>query len=170
MMKDSRRSGFTIVELLVAMTVFSIVVAIATGAFIRALRTQRQLVAFAAANSNVSLVLEQMAREVRVGRSFVQGGTSELTFTNARGERVTYEYENAGTGVIYRRAGNAEAQQLTSDNVDVRNLRFRLAHEDDEDGYPARVTVTVEVTPKELGVSASVIRVQTTVSARDIGT
>lgn len=169
-MTTSRRSGFTIVELLVAMTVFSIVISIATGAFIRALRTQRQLVSFAAANSNVSLVLEQMAREIRVGRDFTQSDEKQLSFTNGRGEAVTYSYETGEAGGIYREVGTNRAQQLTADNVDVRDLRFILRFSDPEDAYPARVTIGIAVSPKELGVAASVIRVQTTVSARNLGT
>jgi prepilin-type N-terminal cleavage/methylation domain-containing protein len=169
-MTSSRRSGFTLVELLVAMTVFSIVIAIATGAFIRALRTQRQLVAFAAANSNVSLVLEQIAREIRVGRDFRQSSDTEITFTNARGEEVTYSFEASGTGSILRSGGVAGPQQLTANIVDVRDLRFILNFSEDDDFYPARVTIAIAVAPKEIGVSTSVVRVQTTVSARNIGT
>lgn len=164
----TRRRGFTLVELLVAMAIFSVVVSVATGAFIRALRTQRQLVAFSAANSNLSLVLEQMAREIRVGREFSQQASGELSFVNGRGETVTYSYDDQAQA-IYRQAGNGLRQPLTSGNVAIRDLRFVTRFVGD-DGYPARVTVTASVSPKEVGVSSSVVRIQTTLSARNIGT
>jgi prepilin-type N-terminal cleavage/methylation domain-containing protein len=167
-MKTSRRSGFTLVELLVAMAVFSVVLAIATGAFIRALRTQRQLVSFASANSNVSLVLEQMAREIRVGRDFTQVSGGTLSFTNGRGEVVTYRYE-AESESITRTVGNSTPRPLTSESVAVKNLEF-LGQFVGDDGYPARITTMVAVSPKEVGVDTSVVRIQTTVSARNIGT
>ena len=63
--KHAAVSGFTLVELLVAIGVFSILISVAVGTFARALRTQRQTAALIAANSNASLVLEQMAREIR---------------------------------------------------------------------------------------------------------
>lgn len=170
----SRRSGFTVVELLVALSLFSIVTAVATGAFIRALRTQRQLVAFAAANSNVSLVLEQMAREIRVGSDFQSPNMSELHLTNARGEHVTYEFEEGELGGRIERTVEGTSgqgtQQLTAENVNIRYLEFRLSTADPEDGYPARVVIAIAVSPLEQGLGTSVVRIQTTVSARSLGT
>jgi prepilin-type N-terminal cleavage/methylation domain-containing protein len=169
-MRNPRRSGFTVVELLVSLSLFAIVVSIATGAFIRALRTQRQLVAFAAANSNVSLVLEQMAREIRVSKDFA-GTDTALSFTNARGEAVTYAFQDNGTsGSIMRTVDNQGTLQLTAENVNVRDLRFRLQFAQEDDGYPARVTVSLSISPIELGISTSVVRIQTTVSARSLAT
>jgi prepilin-type N-terminal cleavage/methylation domain-containing protein len=69
-MKKTKRSGFTLVELLVAIALFSVVVAIATSGFVNALRTQRQVASLISTQSNVTLVLEQMAREVRTGYLF----------------------------------------------------------------------------------------------------
>jgi prepilin-type N-terminal cleavage/methylation domain-containing protein len=65
-----KKSGFTLIELLVAIALFSIVVAIATDGFVNALRTQRQVASLISTESNVTLVLEQMAREVRTGYLF----------------------------------------------------------------------------------------------------
>lgn len=167
-MTMNRRRGFTLVELLVAMAIFSVVISIATGAFIRALRTQRQLVAFSAANSNLSLVLEQMAREIRVGRQFQQEGTQALSFVNGRGETVSYAYDEQ-LQAIFRVVGSGGKQPLTSNNVAIRALRFSSSFVGD-DAYPARITITASVSPKEVGVNSSVVHIQTTVSARNIGT
>lgn len=74
----NNRKGFTLVELLVAMGIFTIVISIATGGFISSLRTQRQVASLISAQSNASLVLEQMAREIRTGFLFCHapGSTS----------------------------------------------------------------------------------------------
>ncbi len=50
--KAGSRAGFTLVELLVAIALFSIAVSVAVGGFVRVLRTQRQIVALIAANSS----------------------------------------------------------------------------------------------------------------------
>ena len=68
--KKNSQKGFTLIELLVAMGIFAIVIAIATGGFINSLRTQRQVASLISAQSNASLVLEQMAREIRTGFLF----------------------------------------------------------------------------------------------------
>jgi prepilin-type N-terminal cleavage/methylation domain-containing protein len=67
---QSNKKGFTLIELLVSIGIFSIVVAIATGGFVNSLRTQRQVSSLISAQSNASLVLEQMAREIRTGYLF----------------------------------------------------------------------------------------------------
>jgi prepilin-type N-terminal cleavage/methylation domain-containing protein len=67
---NKSRSGFTLIELLVAIGLFTIIVAIAVGGFTNALRTQRQVSSLIATQSNVSLALEQITREIRTGYLF----------------------------------------------------------------------------------------------------
>jgi prepilin-type N-terminal cleavage/methylation domain-containing protein len=67
---NTKRSGFTLVELLVAIGIFSILVAIGVGGFAHALRTQREVAALIAAQSNASVGIEEMTREIRTGYLF----------------------------------------------------------------------------------------------------
>jgi prepilin-type N-terminal cleavage/methylation domain-containing protein len=167
--KGNRRcnAGFTLIELIVAIGVFSTVVSIAVGGFVRVLRTQRQVVGLLSANSNASLVIEQMAREIRTGFDFCRNGqvcvgTSELSFRNAAGERITYRIQN---DVVERGVNNTFAA-LTASNVNIRNLVFDLSGQDSNDGFPPRVTISMGVSSKELGVAGTVVNMETTVSAR----
>jgi prepilin-type N-terminal cleavage/methylation domain-containing protein len=70
MKKNYSKSGFTLVELLIAVGLFVIIISIAVGGFINALRTQREVSSLIATQSNVSLALEQMTREIRTGYLF----------------------------------------------------------------------------------------------------
>jgi prepilin-type N-terminal cleavage/methylation domain-containing protein len=70
-MKSIKKSkGFTLIEVVVAIAVFSILVAVGVGGFVNALRTQREVTSLIAAQSNASLAIEQMAREIRTGYLF----------------------------------------------------------------------------------------------------
>ena len=64
------KKGFTLVELMVTVSLFAIIITIAVGGFTNAIRTQRQVSSLISAQSNVSLVLEQMARQFRTGYLF----------------------------------------------------------------------------------------------------
>lgn len=158
-----KREGFTIVELLVAITLFSIAVSVAIGGFVRALRTQRQLVALIAANSNASLAIEQMAREIRTGTDFVciggSIGCSELKFNNANGESVTYRELNGGL----ERAVSNNFSQVTASNVEIRYLSFILFGSNQ---YPPRITVNIGVGGKNSELQNMVTNIQTTISSR----
>ncbi len=74
------RKGFTLVELLITVALFTIIIAIAVGTFTNALRTQRQVSSLISAESNVSLSLEQMARDIRTGYLFCNTpGNTDVT-------------------------------------------------------------------------------------------
>src|SRR5689334_8349161 len=75
----NRRAGFTLVEVLIAIGLFSILFAIAGGGFVNTLRAQRQLSAMMAAESNVSIALEEMARDMRTGYLFCHDLTGVST-------------------------------------------------------------------------------------------
>ena len=81
-----RADGFTIIELMVAMTVFLVVVGISSGIFTRTIRTQRIVTDMSASLNNVTLALEQIAREARTGYFFTFGiDLDMLSFTNVWG-------------------------------------------------------------------------------------
>lgn len=162
-------SGFTLIELVVAIGLFSLLISIAIGGFIQALKSERQTVALLSANSNASLVLEQMAREIRTGTGF-SVSSGELHFTNAAGETVAYCLDGATASI--ERVVNASCgagQPLTSRGVEVRALTFIVSGINPGDLYPPRITVEMALSPKnEPGVQNSVINLQTTVSARNL--
>ncbi|MEK7212590.1 MAG: type II secretion system protein [Patescibacteria group bacterium] len=173
-LKASR--GFTLIELLVAIGVFSVVVSIAVGGFVSALRSQRQAAALLAANSNVSLTIEQMAREIRTGFDFCRSqacAAGQLIFKNARQETVLYCL--AGDNSIRRGVGSVNcdtAKKITADNVLIQHLSFEVIgryppnNPVSPDSYQPRVVISMGVSAKEVGVSGSVTYIQTTVSSR----
>lgn len=169
------KSGFTLIELLVAMTIFLIVIAVVSSVFIKSLRTQKNITALIAANDNASLTLEQMTREIRTGRNFCGGdfcpSVSEIFFTNAHNEKVTYKLEN---DTIKRQAvdpltGSGEFYAVTAKNIKVGRLIFNVDGSSLTDSQPTRVTIILGIKIRLAGASAetSVTNLQTTVTARN---
>ena len=143
-------------ELLVAVSLFVIVISIASGAFVQSLRTQRGVLALMSANDNASLALEQIVREIRTGREFVVGG-GPLSFVNYLNETVSYDLNND--------AIERNGQPITSSNVKVVHLNFRLFGEGVGDGQSTRVLINLGVSSRG-GLEGFITPLQTTVSSR----
>ena len=88
------KRGFTLIESMVAVAIFSVVVSLAAGGFVQALQTQRRLEGLIAANSNAGLVMEQMAREIRTGRAYCADDT--ISFIEEKQNNPFYEGELDG--------------------------------------------------------------------------
>lgn len=162
--------GFTLVELLVGMSVFITAMTIGTGVFIQGLKTQKLLMREMAVNNNMNLVLEQMARDIRTGFDFPEKGVySELSFVGRDGKSIEFDFD--GTA-IYRTVGGRRLR-MTSLDVDVASAKFNVQSKGTCD--PWRVTILMMVAPIETAsdVSRKLSKIQTTVSSRvlprDIG-
>lgn len=65
-----KQSGFTLLEMIVSMGIFTIVAVIAVGSLVRITSLNRQAQAMQAATNNINYILESISREMRVGSHF----------------------------------------------------------------------------------------------------
>lgn len=179
-----RSKAFTLVELLVAMGIFVIVISIAATSFIQALRTQQSIVALMEANDNISLVLEQMAREIRTGYRFCTASApilnldpiytehcndltaNELAFVNALEREVSYRLEDEAiwerTGVL----GIPKDGKITADNVKINYFNIVLTGNDADDNLQSRITISLSISPTGRDIKDVKTNIQTTISPR----
>ena len=177
--KEERKisqAGFTVVELLVAIGVFAIATGIIVGVFVEALKTQRRVNDLLAVQSNASIVLEQMSREIRGGFDFnlantgtvcaATGASDTLTFTRVRGEAITvaYVWDEYGKTITRSEDGGAPIS-VVADNISVRRLCFRETRLDPEVD-PRRISTFLTVGPSDPNIAENIINLQTTVAAR----
>lgn len=168
-------SGFTMVELLIAMALFVVLIGITSGVFIQSLRSQRNLTALIAADSNASLAIEQISREARTGLDFCVNGNSgciidsgiykNLIFTNAKNEKVKYELTGQS---IMRSLNDGTPIPVTADNVNIQTLSFYLAGQQPGDKKNTKITLVLKVGSAGLPFSESVINLQTTITPRTL--
>jgi prepilin-type N-terminal cleavage/methylation domain-containing protein len=97
--KTKRARGFTLIELAVSLGIFALVIGIAAGILLNSLKLTRIVASQARAMDNISLVMEQIVREVRGSFDFTgaQGLVNSISFTNYDGRRVTYSF--CGTSI-----------------------------------------------------------------------
>lgn len=166
--------GFTLIELMVALGIFSVIMAVTTGGFIRVLKTQRQSADFAFVNNTLSVALEQMSKEIRTGKNFTVNGApcppnSSLSFVNAKGKNVIYFLDNK----VVRRSENtamdcSQGDEITGSKVSVEYLIF-IIRPDPSGSYPQRITILMGATPSDESTSLYKVNLQTTVSSRRLG-
>lgn len=165
--------GFTLVELLISTAIFAILIGIASGAFIRGLRSQRAITSLIASNDNLSIALEQMIREIRTGYEFSTTTPVELQFFNSDNILVSYRLE---TGALERGVEEPPGslifvyRPITADNVIITRFNIGLLGDLVGDGLPPRITLSISITPNNFYLSNISVDIQSTVSARLIDT
>lgn len=70
MLRRQSQSGFTLIEMIVSLALFSVVVTIAVGALLILIASNRQLQNEQSILSNLSFALDSMTREIRTGTNY----------------------------------------------------------------------------------------------------
>ena len=70
MKHNTPQNGFSLVEMIVSLALFSIVVTVAVGALLSLIATNRQLQAEQSVMTNLSFALDSMTREIRTGTHY----------------------------------------------------------------------------------------------------
>ena len=86
-LRKNKKEGFTLIEMVVSLAIFSVVAVIALGALIRIISANQKAQAIQAAVTNVNFALESMSREIRVGKDLIPtSGTAidEVSFVSMR--------------------------------------------------------------------------------------
>jgi prepilin-type N-terminal cleavage/methylation domain-containing protein len=169
--KNEKRSGFTIVELLAAMAIFTILVTIVVGAFAQTMRSERLLSQLMTVNNDAGLVLEQIARDIRTGYDFCGGGLSPTLGSGycdaVAADSISFK-DRSNQDVTYSLIGNAifkGSVPMTAEGVKVTYLKFDITQNSNV-CLPPRVTIKIGVTPVQDTALTRVTEVQTTVSSR----
>lgn len=125
--------GFTLVETIVAMGLFTIVVTIASSALLNMMNADRASRGTRIATDNLNLALEDMVRRIKTGTTYnLSGGT--LSFFDQTGKLMTYQrgVGPSGCGVGFDATQGCLLRQVvgdfpfpaTSHEIDVETVSF----------------------------------------------
>lgn len=165
----SSQSGFTLVEMLVASLIFSIIVLAVSGIFTQILDNERRAFAAEKIQENGLFILETMAREIRVSRIQNQDSTdcSATTLTVNHPVNGTVTYALAG-GALTRTAGGITTD-LSSSDIAFSRLNFCVLGSAPSDQKQARVAILASIQNKT-GKIILTVNLETSVSSRDVST
>ncbi|OGZ18669.1 MAG: hypothetical protein A2175_00020 [Candidatus Nealsonbacteria bacterium RBG_13_42_11] len=188
-----RNKGYTLIEILVAISIFTTVIAAPTGFFVIALKGQQKALASQEVLDETSFVLEYVSRALRMAKKELS--SSQPCLTNGYG--FNYETTRDGNGIRFKsyktpsvcqeiflenghlmetRDGGLTSVPLTSDGLWVEKFKINLIGESQSnpDGSfettQPRVTLYLEVK----GIKAAspelqpVLKIQTTISQRNL--
>jgi len=179
--QSSGQAGFTLIEMLVSVALFSIVVVIAMGAILTVLDSNRKAQTVNSVMNNLNFAMESITRHVKTGVDPViigSGANAKLTvdgivlsggdFTR---QKVSFKFiETDGLGSVGRCIGtscsnDASFVAITAPEVDVDNFLIKQSGYEDAGDQP-RTFIFIEGKVVFNNSIQSTFRTQTTISQR----
>lgn len=170
MFKKIKQKGMTLAELIVAIGIFVIIVTVAVGIFLSALKANRKIKAQEEILDNARYSLETISKELRMSEIVNVTGTfnnlNVTAYKNRGNSSPINYYLRTANGRIYKddTSDSDPAQPITDAGLNVTDLKFYVSK---TDNIQPKVTIMMYVSsrgskPEEI----SKIRLQTTVSSR----
>jgi len=178
----NRSKAFTLIEMLVAISLFGLIIGSTTGLFVSAVRSQAKALTTQKLLDETSYVMEYMSRFMRMAKKEFNtpaclsgnglnyenpSGTSSIKFINAQG--VCQEFRlNTITDKIEEWRGPSLFGELTSDDLEITSLEFNLSGADQPPTDSLQPRVTISMTIKKRGATGPEMKIQTTISQRNL--
>ena len=130
------KNGFTLVELLIVISVFSVLIIILVNIFLMGIHIQRKISTSQDLRAGTQFVLEVISREMRmmqeIGGDQKGNNDSDITFTNSQGEEITYCLSDSvgncdSSGTYLARNNQVLFQVMTSSNIEIEELKFKVS-------------------------------------------
>ena len=191
MLKDIKKNkkGFSLMEILVAIAIFSVIMLLVMQIFRMATEGQRNAIAAQNIQENIRFVLEIISKEIRTAKKAgagdcpagVSNGKVYKTNTGGIGDELYLKnYNNAC--VTYRLNGTnndrleieryfvgspglAESGFITPDEIKVSNLQFNIVYGDVSVDQPM-VVVSMDIKAVGKAIHEQSIKLQTAISSR----
>ncbi|MFA6416340.1 MAG: prepilin-type N-terminal cleavage/methylation domain-containing protein [Candidatus Paceibacterota bacterium] len=159
---NTAKKGFTLVEVMVSVSIFLIVAFVVTSVFITALGAYRKSKQISLLVDNVNYAMERMVLNLREGTGYnITNGGSDIAFMSSEG--ISMGYKLSGSNKI-QECKNSECIDLTEQSIGIEKLSFEQSESDA--GLPpvVRINALGKITTSTFSTS---INLQTTVAQRN---
>lgn len=105
--KRLKNTGFTLIEMLVSLSLFTIVVTIAVGAFLSLIGASKSVQGEQSVITTLTFVLDSMTREIRTGTNYYCNTRSVLDDTNQVSTSTVRDCVGGSDGLSFVEAGSS---------------------------------------------------------------
>lgn len=182
--KYNMHRGFTLVEVLVSVAIFTTVMMVATGAVFSIVAANKKTHTLKSVMTNLNFALESMARDIRLGKSYqcddaqdCSAGGAKFTFKASRdinGDLVLdndfVDYTLVGGAIeryVYGGLTGTNRALITAPEIHITNLRFYVSGTSLSDTLQPKVVITIQGYAGN-DATRSDFNIETTVSQRSI--
>lgn len=174
----SKKNGFTLIEILIGVFVFTLLSTVFTGFLVNSMRSQQRALASQELIDNVSYNLEYISRAIRMAKKDIDGncitaklnyeetvtGEGGIKFENYEGDCQEFFLNN---GRLYEAKNEEVALPLTPTSFNVISFTFDNSDSwgQEEPIKQPKVTIFLEI---EKEGRQPVIKIQTTISQRNL--
>ena len=148
--------GYSLLEMIVSVGIFSVIMVIATGAYLTLINLDRQARATNDVVSNLSFAVDSMSRAVRTGKDYkcnnvpnttcvnVNSPGTSLGFTDSDGRTIVYSLVNSQiVALVTPPTGSAFSSKLTDPRITIQALHFFVRGVGTGDGIQPQVLFTI---------------------------
>lgn len=169
------RKGFTLIEILMSVAIFSVIVTVLVSLFASAFKHQQESMASAYLLNNTSYITEYISRALRMAKKDLTaacipqnrnyelvGGDEHIRFLNDDDECQEF-FLDGNILKVDKPNKPGDPPELTPSNIIVERLKFVISGEPQDDNEQPKVTFSLKLTYQE-----QVLEFQTTISQRDL--
>ena len=175
-------NGFTLIEMLVAVALFSIISTLAFTALYYIMDASTKTKTIKLVVNNLNMTLESMSRELRVGYDYTcnrgtmpisggsdcSSGASILAFKTKDGNNAYFRYNSISKTIERKVSGkDTNAVSLIGDDVQIDKFKFYVTGTTSGDNVQPKVLMVLEGSTKRHDVD-TIFNIQTTVSQRKL--
>ena len=150
------KRGYTLLEMIVAVGIFSVVMLAATGAYLTLIKLDRQARAVNDVANNLSFAVDSMSRSIRTGTAYdceptlggtdCAGGGTSFGFSDSEVPARAIIYSRTAGGQVVATINGGTPIPLTDPRINVTALEFRVRGTTAGDRIQPQVTFSIKGT------------------------
>lgn len=163
--KNKKQKGFTLIEMLVSVAIFSIILIVIMGSIVSIVDVSRKARTMTEVMNNLNFTFESMTRTLKTATSIQVQSDGVIVANNQDGKEVKYKIESVnGKNKLQKSYDNGGYVDLTSEEVDITEY---IIEEKKTDQQP-RVFFSMKGRVETAKGIVSEFSMQTTVSQRQL--